>query len=622
VAHEPGSPQTLGRYRLLRRLARGGMAEIFLAHATGIEGFEKLVVIKRILPQFAGNPEFVRMFLDEARLAATLHHPNIAQVYDVGMVDGQFFFAMEHIHGQDLRAILRTLAKAKEPMPLGEALTITIGVCSGLHYAHEKRGLDGQPLGIIHRDVSPSNVLVTYDGCPKLVDFGIAKAATSSVETQAGAVRGKTAYLSPEQCRCEALDRRSDVFEMGIVLYETSTRSRLFGGDSDFATMRAIVDHAVPPPSIRRSDFPPELERIVMKALAANPEDRYQTVQDLQLDLESFAREQRLVISAIALNKFMERLFRDQILAWREAQSAGKNLGEHLLTQASAPSMNRSLVIEVELPTAATSPASAAEEPDLPATSAASPSALRQAGVERSAAALPSSSPGEVVKVPATWRRRGAVLAAVVLAVGGAVVAVGLRGRSAGPATAAVALQVVTTPPGATVHLGGTKQVFVTPSTFQVTRTPRLALRLELDGHHPHEESVALGPAETARVIRVSLQSLQPALGALEVRSSATKATWRLNGRPVGDGSGVLRLDGLAPGPHQVTVEATGHEPRTEVVEVAAGQRLERGWTLKPTAGGAKPSPKRGAERGPERASDKPSPVKKDPGRVRVFDKL
>ena len=626
VAAEPRrSPETLGKYRLLRRLARGGMAEIFLAHATGIEGFEKLVVIKRILPEFVGNPEFVRMFLDEARLAATLHHPNIAQVYDVGMSAGQYFFAMEHIHGQDLRSILVTLAKARGTMPLGEALTINIGVCSGLHHAHEKRGLDGKPLGIIHRDVSPSNVLVTYDGCPKLVDFGIAKAATSSVETRAGSVRGKIAYLSPEQCRCEPLDRRSDVFEMGIVLYESTTLSRLFSGGSDFETMRRIVDHQVPLPSVRRPDYPPELERIVMKALASKREDRYQTVQELQLDLEAFAREQRLVVSAIALAQLMERVFPDQILAWREAQSAGKKLGEHLLTQTSAPSVSESILILEE---AGTGWPGGGPEPASPATSAASPNALRQASGERPATGAPASATDAVRRAPSSRRWLAVMLVVLALAGGGVLVVLGLRGRLWGPtaatggvgtaATAAVALQVVTNPPGATVHLGGAKQLFVTPSTYQVARAPQVALRLELDGYRAHEESLAIGPAETARVIRVTLQGLRPAAGSLEIRSNVMHATWHLDGKPVGDGTGVLRLDAVPPGPHQLAVGAAGHEPRTEVVEVLAGQRLERGWTLKATTGGAK----RGPKRGPERAPDKPPPTKKDPGRVRVFDKL
>src|SRR5690606_29379467 len=191
----PGS--LLGKYQLLRRLATGGMAELFLARAKAIHGFEKLVVLKRILPQHAENDDFIRMFLAEARLAATLHHPNIVQVYDIGGEEGSYFFTMEFVQGVDLRKLVRAARKKNKALPLEHILHVIMGMAAGLNHAHEKVGLDGKPLGIVHRDVSPSNVLVTFEGGVKIVDFGIAKAASAQVATIAGTLKGKIPYMSP-----------------------------------------------------------------------------------------------------------------------------------------------------------------------------------------------------------------------------------------------------------------------------------------------------------------------------------------------------------------------------------------------------------------------------------------
>jgi serine/threonine protein kinase len=302
----------------MKRLAVGGMAEIYLARASGSEGFEKLVALKRILPQHALSEEFIGMFLNEARLAATLHHPNIAQTYDIGSDGGSYFFTMEYVHGEDMRTLLKAAAKSGQGMPLEHAINVILGVCGGLHHAHEKRGQDGKPLGIVHRDVSPSNVLVTYDGAVKLVDFGIAKATSHRAETRVGTLKGKIAYMSPEQCRGEPLDRRSDVFSIGILLYEFTTGHRLFKGDNEFAILNLIVNQDVTPPSQIRPGYPPLLEQIVLRALARERDQRYSTAEELQSDLEGFAREMRLGVSAIALGRFMEALFGKKTDPWHE----------------------------------------------------------------------------------------------------------------------------------------------------------------------------------------------------------------------------------------------------------------------------------------------------------------
>jgi serine/threonine protein kinase len=306
-ASSPGD--RLGRYELLRRLGSGGMAEVHLARAAGLEGFQKLLVLKRILPHLSADPEFVRMFLAEARLAAILDHPNVVQVFDIGKDGGDYFFTMEYVYGENLHTLLKAVRRRGEPLPLEHALTIGIGAASGLHYAHERVGFDGTPLQLVHRDVSPTNVMITYDGCVKMADFGIAKVTSRTDVTQAGIRKGKVPYMSPEQCRADPLDRRSDVFAIGIALYECTTMQRLFDGENEFGVMNRIVNSDVPPPSSKREGYPKELERIVMKALARDRDKRYATGAELAADLERFARERRLRIGQAALGEYMHAMF-------------------------------------------------------------------------------------------------------------------------------------------------------------------------------------------------------------------------------------------------------------------------------------------------------------------------
>jgi serine/threonine protein kinase len=302
-------PERLGRYRVVRPLAQGGMAELFLARATGIQGFEKLVVIKRVLPELARDADYANMFIDEARLAARMHHSNLVQVYDIGEADGLPFYAMEYLDGHDVRAIMRMTGGKKEPLPLEHALSIVIGVAAALHYAHELRDEDGRALGIVHRDVSPQNVAVTFDGGVKLFDFGVAKAKRRSTETRHGMLKGKLQYMSPEQCRGEEVDRRSDIFSCSILLWELTTGRRLYGGKSDFGVMKSIAEADAPKPSLVWPDCPPELEAIVMRGLRREREGRFASAEELQLALEAFARERRLAVSGVGLGKHLRRLY-------------------------------------------------------------------------------------------------------------------------------------------------------------------------------------------------------------------------------------------------------------------------------------------------------------------------
>ncbi|HEY5923539.1 MAG TPA: serine/threonine-protein kinase [Kofleriaceae bacterium] len=331
VAAAAGLPSRLGKYELLLPLAAGGMARIYIGRSTGIGSFERHVVLKMITPERANDLTAVNMFLDEARLAASLNHQNVAQVFEVGEDAGIHYLAMEYVHGQDLRAVLAKAGSQGTRIPLELALTVVAGAAAGLNHAHERRGPDGQPLGIVHRDVSPSNLMIGYDGAVKLLDFGIAKATARSVETQSGIIKGKFAYMAPEQCRGRDVDRRSDVFSLGIILYEISTQHRCFRADSDFDTMHRIVTGDVVRPTRLVQGYPQALEAIVMKALAIDATQRYQSAGLLLEALESFAVASRMSLSTMGLGRFMRDMFGEVQEPW--LNTAATKLLQPLVTK-------------------------------------------------------------------------------------------------------------------------------------------------------------------------------------------------------------------------------------------------------------------------------------------------
>ncbi len=303
----PGS--LIGKYTVLRLLAVGGSAEVYLVRSSGIEGFAKLAVLKRLLPHLAGHPDFVEMFLDEARLAASLHHPNIAQIYDFGRSGPSHYLTMEYVAGESLANVIRSAAKKKRGFSLGNSLRVVESVAAGLHYAHQLKDGEGRPLGIVHRDVSPHNVMLTFDGSVRLVDFGIATARSTKSQSLRGSIQGSLRYMSPEQCAGEPLDCRSDVFSLGVLLFELTTGTRLHRDRDDHDVLRAILHEPIPLPSTRRKDYPSELERIVMTALAREPSRRYRTAQELQVELESFGQARGLLSSNVALAEYMREIF-------------------------------------------------------------------------------------------------------------------------------------------------------------------------------------------------------------------------------------------------------------------------------------------------------------------------
>jgi len=318
------------KFVILRSLAMGGMAEILLARVRDPAKPERLVVLKRMHRQLAVDREYVKMFVDEARLAITLRHPNVVEVYESGEDDGQYYIAMEYLHGHDLRRVLSQMAKKRVPMRLANALSIARAVCRGLDYTHERTDASGEQLGIVHRDVSPHNVLVTYGGRVKLVDFGIAKTTIQLARTRTGILKGKVAYMSPEQALGENLDRRSDVFCIGILLWEMTTGHWLYRRKSELETLKAVVEHDAPPPSQVITGYPKELEQIVMKTLARRREDRWQSAGELGEALNAFAKLRRLDLRPAALSSLMSATFSEEVEGWNAARAHGLSLGDHL----------------------------------------------------------------------------------------------------------------------------------------------------------------------------------------------------------------------------------------------------------------------------------------------------
>jgi serine/threonine protein kinase len=306
-------PIPFGKYLLLERINVGGMAEVFKAKAFGVEGFERLVAVKRILPSIAEDQEFITMFVDEAKIAVQLTHANIAQIFDLGRVGDSYFIAMEFVHGKDLRAIFDRARKRGETVPVPMACYVAMKICEGLDYAHNKKDAAGRDLHLVHRDVSPQNVLLSYDGEVKVIDFGIAKAAGKAGKTQAGILKGKFGYMSPEQVRGLPLDRRSDIFAVDIVLYELLTGERLFVGESDFSTLEKVKNVEIMPPSTYNRRIPEELEQIVLKALAKDVDDRYQTAMDLHDDLQSFMYTSGNFFSRKDLSAYQRKAFAEEI---------------------------------------------------------------------------------------------------------------------------------------------------------------------------------------------------------------------------------------------------------------------------------------------------------------------
>jgi serine/threonine protein kinase len=530
--NEDGLPKRFGKYTLLRVLAKGGMAELFLAIQKSVAGFEKLIVIKRILPSMNQDRAFIDMLLHEARIAATLSHPNIVQIFDVGQAEGLYFIAMEHVHGEDIRSIVRGMkAKQVAEFPLEHALAITTGMCAGLAYAHEKRDLDGSELNIVHRDISPQNVVVTFSGDVKIVDFGIAKSDTkASTETRSGKLKGKVPYMSPEQARGEPIDARSDIFATGVMLFELTTGKRLFKGSSEFETLKLICEREYPRPSQVRPGYPPELERIVMKALAKDKAERYQSAREMQADLETFVRNNRIAVSNIALSQFMQGLFEDKLESQKEALLQGKQLADIIEQQQpleSSVDMSQALL---------STPAAAHTLTDVPA---------RRGGMivgAVAAAVLVLGGIGGTVYVMKQKQQRIQAQQAA---------------TPPAPPVAKGSIEVKTNPPGAAIWIDGLMRPEVTPATIKQlpTGNRKLDVKLSKEGFESYKQPVLLTDASPSSSIDVVLKKGSVVID-VSVLPASVKPTFSLDGKKYESGT----IDGIASGDqHKLEVSAPGY---------------------------------------------------------------
>ena len=377
-------PIPFGRYLLLDRINIGGMAEVWRGKVFGAGGFERLVAIKRILPNIAEDEEFISMFQDEAKISVQLTHANICQIYELNRIGPSLFIAMEYVPGKDLRSIFERARKKGEPPPVPLVCYVIGKLCEGLDYAHRKKDQNGRDLNVVHRDVSPQNVLISFEGEVKVIDFGIAKAAGKVTKTQAGILKGKFGYMSPEQIRGLPLDRRSDVFSIGVCLYELLTGERLFVGESDFHVLEKVRKAEVLPPSTYNRKIPEPLERIVLRSLAKDPQDRFQYASELADELQRFLITSDSIFSRKDLMQYMKSTFAEEVERERArvAEYSGVKAPEGMATEATGgavPMLSRS-----------TGPVLAAV-PTPPST----PAVVRSAALPRLTAAAPQAQPRE-----------------------------------------------------------------------------------------------------------------------------------------------------------------------------------------------------------------------------------
>ncbi len=301
-----------GKYMLLNRIAVGGMAEVFRAKLEGVAGFERYVAIKRILPSVAEDKDFIDMFLDEARIAGQLNHVNICPIYELGRVERTYYIAMEFVDGKDVLQTINRFRRRKSHMPAVMAAWIGTKVCEALAYAHNKTSQENQPLDIVHRDVSPQNILISYEGTVKLIDFGISKASSRLTKTNTGVLKGKFGYMSPEQVKGHPVDGRSDLFALGTCLYEMTTSDRLFRAGGDFETLEKVREARIQPPSERVDNYPKGLEEIILKALQVDPQERWSTAAEMGAKLHAFIGSQK-PFGTSALSSWMKTCFQKEM---------------------------------------------------------------------------------------------------------------------------------------------------------------------------------------------------------------------------------------------------------------------------------------------------------------------
>ncbi len=359
----------------MQPLAQGGMAEIFLAKQQGPAGYEKTVVIKRVLSHYSSHPDFVAMFLDEARLAAQLSHPNIVQIFDFGESEGSYYLCMEYLRGEDLHTLVKLAQKKNIPVSPQVSATIVAAACDALHYAHTLTSDEGQRWNIVHRDISPSNIFVTFQGVVKVLDFGIARAEGKVVKTATGMIKGKLSYMAPEQAKGQALDGRADVWALGAVLHELLTAKRLFWRGNDVESFRALLDDRIPLPSESNPSVPKELDEICAKALQRNPENRFATAREMYAELDDFLSSRTYVPSQTLLQTYLQDLVGEDVVAGKMKSTLSKQVPEpipsaprprSIATKGPAPAETRAAPPTASVRRRSLTQAPIAEEPKAP----------------------------------------------------------------------------------------------------------------------------------------------------------------------------------------------------------------------------------------------------------------
>ncbi|XXF80047.1 serine/threonine protein kinase [Myxococcaceae bacterium GXIMD 01537] len=548
------------------------MAELFLALQAGLEGFTKVVALKRVLPHLATSQSFIDMFLDEARLAARLDHANIVRIYDFGEANGRYYLAMEYLPGEDAARVVAQARKTGQRIPVDIAASIISGAAAGLHFAHELTGEDGRPLGLVHRDATPSNIIVTYYGAVKMVDFGVAKTEDNVHQTQAGQVKGKLSYLAPEQVRGEGIDRRADIFCLGIVLWEMLTGRKLFSRENAVAAVHAVLNEDAPAPSSLRPDVPPELDAIVLKALAKRPEDRFQTCGEFEDALDSYFALRSGRPTARHLAAFLEGLFGKERADSKRSIAQGRDL-----------TTNISVVMKLLSPAPGLGSGSVANPMVsgsgrlvLPGTVGGTSGGSGQQRIPSAISYVSHPSAMHVVAppppplTPLSWRVGLAAAFAVVsvaLTAGGVALSKPAVAAAA-PPSAPVTLTVESEPPGAFIFLRGEPTGLRTPATFKGlhTGTP-VPLRLEKEGFEAGRETVTLEPGQ-ALSRRLALRRLE---AVVTFPPLPFGAQLQVDGRPH-PADRELRLP---PGAHTFEVLVNGQPPVSRTIQLPPGpQRI------------------------------------------------
>jgi len=515
-------PDKLGRYPIVGLLATGGMAEILLGKVVGTAGFERPVVVKRVLSHLARQRTFIDMFIDEARVVASIRHPNVVDVHEFGREGDELFLVMEYLEGESAATLMRRLTKHDQPLDYALGAHIVAEACAGLHGAHELTAPDGTPQHLVHRDVSPHNVFITYQGRVKVIDFGVALTADRLAKTNTGHVKGKFGYMSPEQCMSEPLDRRSDVFALGVVLFELTTGKRMFKRKNELLTLQAIIQDPVSKPSELLDDYPEALEKVVMRALSRNPEDRYPTAADMRSDINKVLRQLPLeeaandALATLMTELFEQRMERKKEMLQRVAAGWSfdrmpEDIGYDSLSGADTGSSSGSDDWAPGGPAIweAHSKGSVAR----PVAASTAPEARRRRSwlVAGGFAALLAGGAAAFVSRADVQEPQKADVAPAATAADAPTIA--QRASAASTAGARegqdVTITVATTPEGAKVSLAGDDKG-TTPVSFAIPRSDKeLELTIALDGHETITETVV--PASNARLKLTLRRAAAPA---------------------------------------------------------------------------------------------------------------